>query len=46
MRTKINLKQPKALKLKLIVTTGEFTLFLMIYLTLKSLKLLRFILYK
>ena len=38
--TKINFIQSKALKLKLIVTTGEFTLFLMIYLILKSLKLL------
>ena len=40
MGTKSNLGQPKALKLKLIITTGEFTLFLMIYLILKSLKLL------
>ena len=38
--TKINLRQPKALRLKLITKTSDFTLFLMIYLILKSLKLL------
>ena len=38
--TKINLRQSKALGLKLITKTGKFTLFLMIYLIFKSLKLL------
>ena len=38
--TKVDLRQPKPLGLKLITKTGEFTLFEMIYLILKILNLL------
>ena len=38
MGTKNNFRQPKALRLKLIIKTRKFTLFLMTYLILKKFK--------